>query len=154
MSRTLPVSGKPYRLALVCRIWQVPRAAVYRHRVPQRGPASPRPGPVGPMADAALLEQIRAVMAASPFHWKAIARSGPGCGSPGSAPRTARAYRWTGDRQNLADRLDPVRLAVIVDERDHGLNRRSSSAWEKYVAAFRRISLASRNLSIDTQSRR
>ena len=31
-----------------------------------------------------------------------------------------------GDRQHLADRLDPVRLAMIVDERDHGLNRRSS----------------------------
>ena len=26
---------------------------------------------------------------------------------------------------------DPKRLAVIVDERDHGLNRRSSSAWAK-----------------------
>ena len=36
-----------------------------------------------------------------------------------------------GDRQHLADRLDPVRLAVIVDERDHGLNRRSSPAWAK-----------------------
>ena len=36
-----------------------------------------------------------------------------------------------GDLQHLADRLDPVRLAVIVDERDHGLNRRSSSAWAK-----------------------
>jgi len=36
-----------------------------------------------------------------------------------------------GDRQHLADRLDPMRLAVIVDEGDHGLNRRSSSAWEK-----------------------
>jgi hypothetical protein len=32
-----------------------------------------------------------------------------------------------GDRQHLADRLDPVRFALIVDERDHGLNRRSSS---------------------------
>jgi hypothetical protein len=38
--------------------------------------------------------------------------------------------RW-GDRQQLADRLDPIRLAVIVDERDHGLDRRSSSAWAK-----------------------
>jgi hypothetical protein len=36
-----------------------------------------------------------------------------------------------GDRQDFADRLDPMRLAVIVDERDHGLNRRSSSAWAK-----------------------
>jgi hypothetical protein len=35
--------------------------------------------------------------------------------------------RW-GDRQDLADRLDRIGRAVIVDERDHGLNRRSSSA--------------------------
>ena len=34
MSRTLsPVSGKPYGLALVCRMWRVPRATVYRHRI-------------------------------------------------------------------------------------------------------------------------
>jgi hypothetical protein len=36
-----------------------------------------------------------------------------------------------GDRQNLADRLDPVRFPVIVEEGDHGLDRRSSSAWAK-----------------------
>ena len=36
-----------------------------------------------------------------------------------------------GDRQHPADRLDPVRLAVIVDRGNHGLNRRSSSAWAK-----------------------
>jgi hypothetical protein len=36
-----------------------------------------------------------------------------------------------GDRQHLADRLDPMRFAVIVDERDHRLNGRSSSAWAK-----------------------
>ena len=33
-----------------------------------------------------------------------------------------------GDRQYTADRLDPIRTPMIVDERDHGLNRRSSSA--------------------------
>jgi hypothetical protein len=49
--------------------------------------------------------------------------------------------RW-GDRQHLADRLDPMHLTVIVDERDHGLNRRSNSAWAKYADALRRISLA------------
>ena len=32
-----------------------------------------------------------------------------------------------GDRQDLADRLDPMRPTMIVDEGDHGLNRRSSS---------------------------
>jgi hypothetical protein len=33
-----------------------------------------------------------------------------------------------GDRQNPADRLDPVGIAMIVDERDHVFDRRSSSA--------------------------
>jgi hypothetical protein len=33
-------------------------------------------------------------------------------------------------------------VAVIVDERDHGLDRRSSSAIAKYALALRRISLA------------
>ena len=36
-----------------------------------------------------------------------------------------------GDRQNPADRLDPVSLPMLVDERDHLLNGRSSSAWAK-----------------------
>src|SRR5690348_17873582 len=52
--------------------------------------------------------------------------------------------RW-GDRQHLADRLDPIRLTMIVDEGDHGLYRRSSSAWAKYADALRRISLACRS---------
>jgi transposase InsO family protein len=69
MSRQVSlVSGKPYGLAVVCRVWRLARSGVYR----QRAPAPPRPlqrrGPVGPMPDAALLEEIRAVLAASPFH--------------------------------------------------------------------------------------
>ena len=32
-----------------------------------------------------------------------------------------------------------MRLAVIVDERDYGLNRRLSSAWAEYADALRRI---------------
>ena len=42
--------------------------------------------------------------------------------------------RRRGDRQHPADRLDPVDGAVLVDEGDHGLDRRSSSAWAKYAA--------------------
>jgi len=70
MSRTVsPVSGKRYGLAVVCRAWRTPRATVYRSRVaPPRAEPPRRPGPVGPMADAALLQAIRAVLAASPFH--------------------------------------------------------------------------------------
>jgi putative transposase len=70
MSRTAsPSGGKPYGLARVCRVWGAARATVYRHRLPPRTePPSRRRGPVGAMADAALVEAIRAVLAASPFH--------------------------------------------------------------------------------------
>ena len=47
-----------------------------------------------------------------------------------------------GDRQYPADRLDPVNFPMIVDEGDHGRDRRSSSAMAKYALALRRISLA------------
>lgn len=67
MSRAIsPSSGKPYRLALVCRVWRVPRATIYRHQAPRR-PEPQRRGPVGPMPDQALLAAIRAVLAGSPF---------------------------------------------------------------------------------------
>jgi putative transposase len=63
-----PSGGKPYGLALVCRVWRVARATVYRHRTPPRQAPPRRPGPVGAMPDGALVEAIRAVLAASPFH--------------------------------------------------------------------------------------
>src|SRR6187551_4078269 len=50
-----------------------------------------------------------------------------------------------GDRQDAADRLDPIGFAVIVNERDHRRNGRSSSAWAKYADALRRISFACRS---------
>src|SRR4051794_30545849 len=52
--------------------------------------------------------------------------------------------RW-GDRQDSANRLDPIRFPLIVDKGDHGLGRRSSSAIAKYADALRRISLACRS---------
>jgi putative transposase len=69
MSRTVsPSSGTSYGLALVCRVWRIPRATVYRDRAPPRAELAQRRGPVGPMPDSALLAAIRAVLAASPFH--------------------------------------------------------------------------------------
>ena len=53
--------------------------------------------------------------------------------------------RRRGDRHNTADRLDPIHVPVIVDEPDHRLGRRSSSACAKYADAFRRISFARRS---------
>ena len=63
-----PVSGKPYGLAAVCRVWRLARSGVYRHLSPSSNMSSGRRGPVGPMSDAALTAAIRGVLAASPFH--------------------------------------------------------------------------------------
>jgi transposase InsO family protein len=69
MSRAVsPVSGTPYGLAAVCRAWRLARSGVYRHRAPASSAPPRRPGPLGPMLDAALVEAIRGVLAASPFH--------------------------------------------------------------------------------------
>jgi putative transposase len=63
-----PVSGKLYGLATVCRVWRLARSGIYRQRTPAPSVPLQRRGPVGPMPDIAVLEAIRAVLAASPFH--------------------------------------------------------------------------------------
>ena len=68
MSRAVsPSANRPYGVQRVTRVWGASRATVYRHRCGEQRPRS-RPGPVGPMPDEALVEAIRALLAASPFH--------------------------------------------------------------------------------------
>ena len=71
MSGVISISGhRRYGVARVCRIWSVARASVYRRRrtaaIPQA--VRRRPGPQGPMPDTALVEEVRDVLAVSPFH--------------------------------------------------------------------------------------
>lgn len=61
-----PVTGKPYGLAAVCRVWRVARSGVYRH-LSASVPAQRR-GPLGAMSDEALTTAIRGVITASPFY--------------------------------------------------------------------------------------
>ncbi len=82
---TSPSSGRPYGLTLVCRVWRVACATVYRRRVPADPVPRRRPGPVGPMPDAGLPERIRGVLNDSPLHGEGIARCRRACASPGCA---------------------------------------------------------------------
>jgi putative transposase len=69
MSRqTSPATDQVYGLQRVTRIWGVSRATVYRHRRPAAVVTRRRPGPLGAMADEALVAAIRRLLADSRFH--------------------------------------------------------------------------------------
>ena len=65
---TSPSTHRTYGVLRVTQVWGASRATVYRHRRCDEPCPRRRPGPVGPMSDAALVEAIRALLAASPFH--------------------------------------------------------------------------------------
>ena len=70
MSRaSSPSSGRRYGTARVCQLWETPRSTVYARRARASRSAQPaaKRGPKGAGTDAALTEQIRAVLARSPF---------------------------------------------------------------------------------------
>ena len=69
MSRqTSPATEQVYGLQRVTRIWGVARATIYRHRHRSEPVARKRPGPLGAMADEALVAAICRLLADSPFH--------------------------------------------------------------------------------------
>jgi putative transposase len=69
MSREVsPSTARAYGLQRVARLWGVSRATVYRHRRRSDDTPRRRPGPVGAMADEALVEAIRTLLTDSPFH--------------------------------------------------------------------------------------
>ena len=66
--RVSPSANRFYGVQRVTRVWGTSRATLYRHRRGDQPGRGRRPGPVGPMPDAALVAAIRALLAASPFH--------------------------------------------------------------------------------------
>jgi putative transposase len=87
--RASPSTSRAYGILRVARLWGISRATLYRQRRGDQPGPRRRPGPLGPMPDAALVAAIRALLAASPFTARAIARSGHACASPASAPPSA-----------------------------------------------------------------
>ena len=61
-----------------------------------------------------------------------------------SLSRLVRVVNQRGDRQQRAEWLDPVFVAMGIDERHNPSLRRSNSAWVKYADALRRVSFARR----------
>lgn len=69
MSRqTSPSTHQRYGVARVVRVWELPRSTFYAQRDRRAQPATGRRGRTPTLDDAALLVQIRAVIAESPFH--------------------------------------------------------------------------------------
>ena len=65
--RVSPSINWYYGVLRVTRVWGTSRATLYRHRLSDHPPRR-RPGPLGPMPDEGLVEAIRELLAASPFH--------------------------------------------------------------------------------------
>lgn len=59
--------------------------------------------------------------------------------------RSMPTIRRRGNLQDLAERLDSIGIAVLVDESYHDFRRRPSSAWAKNALASFSISLALRS---------
>jgi len=83
-------------------------------------------------------------------HFIALGAGSAQCGI--GLPPGMQVIRRRGNRQDLADWLDPVNIAMLINKGFHGLNRRPSSVWAKYADALRRISLACRNSRISRSS--
>ena len=68
-STVSPAAARPYGVARVCQVWDVPRSSVYAARQPKSdsAPAPPaRPGPKPAVSDDALLAAIKDDLARSP----------------------------------------------------------------------------------------
>jgi putative transposase len=97
---TSPSVGRRYGLARVCGVLEVPRSTIYATRARRLVPVEPRKrGPKTAWADAELTEQIRGVLARSPFvgegHRKVWARLRL-AGIRTSKPRVLRLMREAG----------------------------------------------------------
>jgi len=63
-----PSTHQPYGIARVLRVWELPRSTFYAQCARRAQPATGRRGRPPTLDDAALLAQIRTVIAESPFH--------------------------------------------------------------------------------------
>ena len=113
---TSPSTHRPYGIARVTRVWQVPRSTVYaqRNRRARPTPVAKR-GPKPPQSDAELTAAVRAVIAASPFHGEGHRKIWARLRVQGL--RTSK--RRTLVVMRAADLLGPAQLPTPVAARPH-----------------------------------
>lgn len=63
-----PATGRRYPRTMICAVWRVSRSTVYARRALRPAAIGTKRGPRTPLDDATLVTEIRAVLAASPFH--------------------------------------------------------------------------------------
>jgi len=67
--RVSPGTQRPYPLTMICAVYRVPRSSVYAAGAPPSSATrAKKPGPKTRHSDADVIEAIRAVLAACPFH--------------------------------------------------------------------------------------
>ena len=116
MSRVISlVTGKPYGMAAVCRVWRLARSGLYRHLFTAPPPMAQRRGPLGAMSDEALTTAIRGVLAASPFHGEGHRKVWARLRHAGTRTSLRRVLRLM--REN--DLLAPTRVGSPRGPRNH-----------------------------------
>lgn len=117
MSQTLsPSTGKPYGLARVAAVWELPRSTYYARRHRRAHPIESRKrGPRTAWSDEALTERIREQIAASPFRGEGHRKVWARLRVAGIRTSKARVLRLMRQAQLLA----PQRPAVPVVEKPH-----------------------------------
>ena len=117
MSRTLsPSTAKPYGLARVAAVWDLPRSTYYARRHRRTHPVeSGKRGPRTAWSDEALTERIREQIAASPFRGEGHRKVWARLRVAGIRTSKARVLRLMRQAQLLA----PQRPVLPVVEKPH-----------------------------------
>lgn len=114
--RTSPSTNRPYGIARVVRVWDLPRSTVYARRARRAQPTTGRRGRTPTLDDVGLLAAIRTGIAESPFH-------GEGHRKIWARLRTLKGVRTSMRRvlrvMREAELLAPARQPDPVVERPH-----------------------------------
>ena len=111
-----PSTGRKYGRARVLDVWGQSRSTFYARQQRARQPAaSQRRGPKTKYTDAELLEQIRAILAASPFHGEGHRKIWARLRAQGIRTSKPRVLRLTRENELLA----PQRQLAPVEEKLH-----------------------------------